>query len=251
MTVRRSLASLAAMLGLTFTLAGGVLADPLPEAQAAFERGVAAHRAGDVDTALVEWAVAAEGGHTGAAWVLGNLYDKGVGGVVRNPGKAYEYYLQAARGGQPEAAVRLGLFYLEGNEDIGLKRNYVEALKSFEVGALARRGDAQYHLGMMHRAGLGVPLDRTEGLRWLILSSKKRYAPAHAEIGRIHFEGEGVAADRVEGWSYLMLANRFGTPEDRKAVDELFERYANRMKPGERERATEMADAWMAANSGS
>ena len=97
MTVRRSLASLAAMLGLTFTLTGGVLADPLPEAQAAFDRGAAAHRAGDVDAALAEWAAAAEGGHTGAAWVLGNLYDKGVGGVTRHPGKAYEYYLQAAR----------------------------------------------------------------------------------------------------------------------------------------------------------
>tara|TARA_R110000824_G_C15077234_1_gene663985 strand:+ start:145 stop:900 length:756 start_codon:yes stop_codon:yes gene_type:complete len=251
MTARKSLAALAAMLGLSFTLAGGVSADPLPGAQAAFDRGLAAHRAGDVASAVAEWEAAAEDGHTGAAWLLGNLYDKGVGGVVQDDGKAYEYYLQAARGGQPEAAMRLGLIYLEGNEAIGLKRNYAEALRSFEVAALAPRADAQYQLGMMHRNGLGVPLDRTEGLRWLILSAKKRYAPALAELGRIYFEGEGVAADRVEGWTYLMLANRFGTPEERRAVDALFEQYDGRMKPGERETAIEMADAWAAANGGS
>lgn len=251
MTARRSLASLAAMLGLTFTLAGGVTADPLPEAQAAFDRGVAAHQAGDVDSALTEWEGAAEAGHTGAAWLLANLYDKGVGGVAKDDGKAYEYYLQAARGGQPEAALRLGLIYLEGNEQIGLKRNYVEAMKSFEVAALARRADAQYHVGMLHRNGLGVPVDRTEGLRWIIMSAKKRYAPALTELGRIYFEGEGVTADRLQGWSYLMLANRFGTPEERRAVDELFEKYQVRMKTGDREKALEMADAWVAANSGS
>ena len=249
MTARRSLASLAAMLGLTFTLAGGVLADPLPEAQAAFDRGLAA--GGFAGERHHVGAVAAEGGHTGAAWLLANLYDTGTGGVSRNPGKAYEYYLQAARGGQPEAAVRLGRIYLEGNEAIGLKRNYLEAMKSFEAAALAPRADAQYHIGMMHRAGLGVPVDRTEGLRWLILSAKKRYAPALAELGRIYFEGEGVAADRVEGWSFLVLANRFGTADERRVVDELFEKYANRMKTGESERALEMADAWAAANSGS
>ncbi|MEX0839363.1 MAG: tetratricopeptide repeat protein [Parvibaculum sp.] len=251
MIARKSLASLAAMLGLSVTLAGGVLAEPLPGTQAAFDRGVAAYNAGDREGALGEWEEAAEGGHTGAAWLLANLYDTGTGGVTQSDAKAYEYYLQAARGGQPEAALRLGLIYLEGNEEIGLKRNYVEALKSFEVAALARRADAQYHVGMMHRNGLGVPVDRTEGLRWIIMSSKKRYAPALAELGRIYFEGEGVTADRVEGWSYLALANRFGTPEERAAVDELFEKYKNRMKTGEREKALEMADAWAAANSGS
>ena len=55
----------------------------------------------------------------------------------------------------------------------------------------------------------------------------------------------------VEGWSYPMLANRFGTPEERRAVDELFALYEGRMKTGERERALELADAWTAANSGS
>ncbi len=122
------------------------------------------------------WKEAAEEGHVGAAWLLGNLYDKGAAGVAQSDARAYEYYLQATRGGQPEAAVRLGKIYLEGNEEIGLKRNYGAALQAFEAGALAPRADAQYYLGLMHRKGWGTPVDRTESLRWYFLSAKKRYA---------------------------------------------------------------------------
>ncbi len=250
MTARKSLAMLAAALGLSFSVVGGVFAEPLPETQAAFDRGVAAYRSGNAEGAVEEWKEAAEGGHTGAAWILGNLYDKGAGGVAQSDTKAYEYYLLAARGGQPEAAVRLGIMYLNGNEAIGLKRNYAQALKSFEAASLAPRADAQYYLGVMHRNGWGTAVDRTESLRWLILSAKKRYAPAFAELGRIYIEGEGVEKDQVEGWSYFLLANRFGTPEQRAEADVLMEKYDGWMKRGEKDRARDMADTWVSAHGG-
>lgn len=250
MTARKSLAVLAAAFGLNLAVTGAVFADPTPETQAAFDRGVAAYRTGNAETAVDEWKAAAEGGHTGAAWLLGNLYDKGTGGVTQSDAKAYEYYLQAARGGQPEAAVRLGVIYLDGKEEIGLKRNYAQALKSFEAAALAPRADAQYYLGIMHRNGWGTPVDRTESLRWLFLSAKKRYAPALAELGRVYIEGEGVEKDQVEGWSYFLLANRFGTPEQRAEADVLMEKYEGWMKRGEKDRARDMADTWVSAHGG-
>ncbi|MEQ8265869.1 MAG: tetratricopeptide repeat protein [Parvibaculum sp.] len=250
MTARKSLAVLAAALGLNLAVTGAVFADPTPETQAAFDRGVAAYRAGDAGTAVDEWKEAAEGGHIGAAWLLGNLYDKGTGGVQQSDALAYEYYLQATRGGQPEAAVRLGLIYLEGNESIGLKRNYEAALKAFEAGALAPRADAQYYVSIMHRHGWGTPVDRTESLRWLILSANKKYAPAFSELGRIHMEGEGVEKNQVDGWGYLLLANRFGTPEQRAEAEALMEKYKGWMKGGETDKAREMANAWIAAHGG-
>ena len=250
MTVSRSLATLAAALGLTLAVNGAVFAEPGPQAQAAYDRGLAAHRAGDLPGAVIEWEEAAKQGHVAAAWILGNLYDKGAG-VPQSDAKAYEYYLQATRGGQPEAAVRLGLIYLEDNEAIGLKRNYGAALKAFEVGALAARGDAQYHLGMMHRRGWGTSVDRTESLRWLILSSKKRYAPALAELGRIYMEGEGVETDRADGWAYFLLANRYGNDEQRAEANAYMERYDGRMKRGEKDDARARADAWVSAFGGS
>lgn len=250
MTVRKSLAVLAAAFGLNLAVTGAVFAAPSPQAEAAYERGVAAQRSGDMEAAVTEWREAAGEGHTGAAWILANLYDKGVGGVVQSDAKAYEYLLLAARGGQPAAAVRLGEIYLQGNERIGLKRNYAQALKSFEAAALAQRGDAQYYVSIMHRNGWGTPVDRTESLRWLLLSANKRYAPAFAELGRIHMEGEGVAGNRVDGWGYFLLANRFGTPDQRAAADELMAKYEGWLKPGEKDKARDMADAWVASHGG-
>jgi hypothetical protein len=250
MTVRRSLATLAAALSLTLAVNGAVFAEPGPQAQAAYDRGLAAHRAGDLPGAVVEWEEAAKQGHVAAAWILGNLYDKGAG-VPKSDAKAYEYYLQATRGGQPEAAVRLGQFYLEDNEAIGLKRNYAAALKAFEVGALAARGDAQYYLGIMHRRGWGTAVDRTESLRWLILSSKKRYAPALAELGRIYMEGEGVERDRADGWAYFLLANRYGNDDQRAEANDYMARYDNLMKRSEKDEASKRVDAWVSAFGGS
>ncbi|PKQ01810.1 MAG: hypothetical protein CVT73_21525 [Alphaproteobacteria bacterium HGW-Alphaproteobacteria-12] len=250
MTVRKSLAVLAAAFGLNLAVTGAVFAEPSPQAEAAYERGIAAQRSGDMEAAVTEWKEAAGEGHVGAAWILANLYDKGVGGVIRSDAKTYQYLLIAARGGQPAAAVRLGEIYLQGNEQIGLKRNYAQALKSFEAAALAQRGDAQYYVSIMHRNGWGAPVDRTESLRWLLLSANKRYAPAFTELGRIHMEGEGVAQSRVDGWGYLLLANRFGTPDQRAAADELMAKYEGRMKPGEKDKARSMADAWVASHGG-
>ena len=250
MSVRRSLATLAAALGLTIAVNGAVFAEPDPQAQAAYDRGLAAHRAGDLPGAVAEWEEAAKQGHVSAAWILGNLYDKGAG-VPQSDAKAYEYYLKATRGGPTAAAVRLGEIYLKDNEAIGLKRNYAGALKAFEAGALAARGDAQYYLGIMHRRGWGTPVDRTESLRWLILSSKKRYAPALSELGRIYMEGDGVERNRIDGWSYLMLANRYGTEEQRAEADAYMERYDGWMKRGEKDEARTRADAWISAFGGS
>lgn len=250
MTVRKSLAVLAAVFGLNLAVTGAVFAEPSHEAQAAYERGVAAQQSGDMESAVTEWKEAAEGGHTGAAWILANLYDKGVGGVQQSDAKAYEFLLRAARGGQPAAAVRLGEVYLQGNEKIGLKQNYEQALKSFEAASLAQRGDAQYYVSIMHRNGWGTPVDRTESLRWLLLSANKRYAPAFAELGRVHMEGDGVVKSRIDGWGYLLLANRFGDAGQRAAADELMEKYEGWMKPGEKEKAQEMANTWIASHGG-
>lgn len=250
MTVRKSLAVLAAAFGLNLAVNGAVFAEPSHEAQAAYDRGVAAQQAGDMESAVTEWQEAAKEGHTGAAWILANLYDKGVGGVRQSDAKAYEYLLIAARGGQPGAAVRLGEIYLTGNEKIGLKQNYAQALKSFEAASLAQRADAQYYISLMHRNGWGTPVDRTESLRWLLLSAKKRYAPAFAELGRVHMEGEGVAKNRIDGWGYLMLANRFGNEQQRAAAEELMDKYDGWMKPGEKDKAREMADTWIASHGG-
>jgi TPR repeat protein len=250
MTIRRSFAALVASLGLTLTLTGAVLAEPTPEANTAFESGIEAYRTGDVGSAVGDWEKAAEGGHPMAAYLLGQLYEQGRG-VEQSEWKAFEYYKMAAASGQAQAAVKVGLLYRDGNKRLGIKKNYEKALQSFEKGALQSWPESQFYLADMYRRGLGTPVDRTEGLRWLILASKKHHAPSLLELARIHFDGEGVNVDRVLAWSYLELAGRFADMVEGGKVNAARDKYGIRMKPGEKEAALKLADEWVALNGAS
>ena len=238
------LAVLAAALGLTMTVGGEVRAAPPAEASAAFQQGMTAYKAGDMTGAVKEWTGAADAGHVGAAWLLGNLYDAGKV-VPQSDGLAFKYYKIAAEGGQPEAATRLGLIYREGNPEIELKKNYAEAVRWFEVGALAPRADAQFYLGQMHRNGWGVPVEKSEGLRWYLLSAKKRFAPAFLALARIHFDGDGVDVNREDAWGFLMLAQRYGDDEIKQKAEEAYEKYDPRMNAGEKRKGARFAEAWV------
>lgn len=250
MSRRQRFAALVASLGLTLSLTGTVLAEPTPAANAMFNAGVAAFRAGDINSAVDAWAQAAKGGHAMAAYLVGQLYEQGRG-VPQSAGTAFHYFQQAAQGGNAQAAVKVGLVYRDGDKALGVKKNNEKAFEMFEKGALEAWPEAQYYLADMYRRGLGVPMQRSESLRWLLLASEKRYVPACLELARIHFDGEGVNQDRIKGWSWLDLANRFVDPADAKTVNAAMDKYSGRMRAGEKDEAKKIADDWVAKHEGS
>lgn len=248
MSARRRLAALVASLGLTFTLTGEVLADPTPAADAMFDAGIAAYKAGDVRTAVDDWTKAAEEGHSIAAFLAGQLYERGQG-VSRSPGSAFRLYKLAADAGHLEAAVKVGVVYRDGSKELGVKRDYEKAFRMFERGALAAYPEAQYHLAGMYRRGLGVATQRSESLRWLILAGAKHHVPSLLELARLYFDGEGVNQDRVKGWSFIDLASRFAEGEETARVNAARDKYAGRMQEAEKEQAKGVADDWLAKHS--
>ncbi|GAK44005.1 Sel1 domain-containing protein [Tepidicaulis marinus] len=207
---------------LPLTLAAALLGlGGLPATAAAdFERGIAAFRSGDVETAVEEWKASAADGHALSAYLLGNLYMNGRG-VPASDALAFSYFTQAAEMGNSDAQVRLAQYYLTGIPDIELERDYLKALDWFDKAALKFNPEAQYYLGKMHRNGLGVPRSRVEGMRWLLLSAKKGYVPAFLELARIYAKGEGIAEEPVEGAMYLNLAKKLGTDEEREQANAL------------------------------
>lgn len=245
MSARRRLAVLAASLGLVFTLTGEVLAEPTPAANALFDAGVAAYKAGDVQAAVDDWAKAGEEGHPIAAWLAGQLYEQGRG-VSRSPGSAFRLYKLAADAGHVDAAVKVGIVYRDGSKELDVKRDYEKAFRMFERGALAAYPEAQFHLADMYRRGLGVPMQRSESLRWLILAGGKHHVPSLLELARIYFDGEGVNQDRIKGWSFIELASRFAEGEETARVNAARDKYAGRMQEAEKEQAKGVADDWLA-----
>lgn len=248
MSRRRRLAALVASLGLTLTLSGEVLAEPTAVANAMFNEGVTAYKAGDVKAAVDDWSKAADEGHPIAAYLVGQLYEQGRG-VAQSDGLAFQYYKIAADAGHLEAMVKVGITYRDGNKAIGVKRDYQKALKLFENGALAAFPEAQYELAGMYRHGLGVPVERSESLRWLILAAKKHYVPSLLELARIHFDGEGVDRNRVMGWAFLDLATRYAQGEEQARVNAAKDKYAVRLSDTEKDAARQAADDWLARHS--
>ncbi|MFZ2467150.1 tetratricopeptide repeat protein [Parvibaculum sedimenti] len=249
MSRRQKFAALILSLGLTLGAAGTVHAEPTAAANAMFNAGVEAFRAGDITAAVDSWSQAAKGGHGMAGYLVARLYEQGRG-VPQSDGTAFHYYLLAAQAGNAQAADKVGLVYRNGNAVVGVKRDYQKAFKMFEVGALAAWPDAQYHLADMYRRGLGVPIERSESLRWLILAAEKRHVLSLLELARIYFDGEGVQQDRITGWSFLDLANRFAEPNNAGRVNTAMTKYSGRMRDGEKEQAKTVADDWLAKHEG-
>src|SRR2546425_2640292 len=104
-----------------FTLAWG--AATLAWAEADFQKGLAAYKAGDFAAALKEWRPLAEQGLAKAQHNLGVIYYNGRG-VPPNYAEALRWYRRAADQGFGLAQYNLGAMYAEGR---GVKQDYVQA----------------------------------------------------------------------------------------------------------------------------
>lgn len=92
-----------------------------------FERGAAAHRQGDYQTAVKLWQPLAEKGQIDAQFNLGTMYYRG-DGVRQDYVEASKWFRRAAEQGDMEAQYCLGLMYLNGE---GVKQSESEAQKWF------------------------------------------------------------------------------------------------------------------------
>ena len=88
-----------------------------------FDKGLAAHQAGDYATALQEWRPLAEQGDYIAQYNLGFMYKNGEG-VPQDYKEAASWYLKAAEQGYASAQHNLGIMYDKGQ---GVPQDYVVA----------------------------------------------------------------------------------------------------------------------------
>ena len=96
-----------------------------------FMKGVDAYDRGDYATALREWTLAAEQGHTFAQYNLGLMYDNGRG-VPQDYALAVKWYTLAAEQGHAIAQKNLGVMYYNGE---GVLQDYVYAHMWWNIAA--------------------------------------------------------------------------------------------------------------------
>ncbi len=123
--------------------------------------------------------------------------------------------------------------------DVAFKlKDYGTAMKLLMP--FAQRGDpvAETDVGMMYYGGLGVPLDRAEGVKWFMSSAKQGTLGGEVDMGIAYATGEGIGKDRLQAYMWFSLAADQGSASGVRYRD----RIATELKPDEVRRAQDMAN---------
>ena len=178
---------------------------------------------GDADPAgAAQWyGRAAALGHHGSLCALADLHMTGTG-VARDPRRGLALCRQAAELGSVPAAGRTGRYLLEGDDSI---RDAVAARAWFETAATGSP-EAQFHLGRMHRDGLGVEISPQQARYWFESAASRGYVPAYFPTAQSYLQPFGdltrvrpPAEILAKGYMWLRATElRSRTDEERAAA---------------------------------
>jgi len=119
-------------------------------------------------TAVHRYALDEVNTHKGQRYLLGR-------GVPKNSEKAFQYFQQAAKHGDPFAANQIAYLFAAGK---GTTKNYLEAMKYYQLAADYGLASAQYNLGLFYQYGLGVKKNRQLAKQWILKASQQGFQPA-------------------------------------------------------------------------
>ena len=202
-----------------------------------FSMGFAAYKRGQKVEALQALQRAADLGHAGARWKLGQMYAEG-DGVKEDDFEAFKMFEEIVRdqeddtSSSPNAAyVASAVVALAEYVRMGIPGTPVAAdpaqARQLYTHAATYFGDpqAQFELGRMLLAGEGGRADPRQAARWLQLAAKKGYAKAEALLGYLLFDGETIAlqAEPARGLAMLTRALKAAPDKDKDWIRPLQE----------------------------
>jgi uncharacterized protein len=133
-----------------------------------FAAGMRAHLAKHYGESRRIFNALADAGNVRAEFMMGSIYEQGLG-VPRDLAAAARWYRLAADGGNASAQYNLGIFYQFGK---GVPKDPVEAARLLLQAAEQGHGRAQNNLSTFYFTGIGVPRDLVEAWKWLTLSAE-------------------------------------------------------------------------------
>jgi uncharacterized protein len=164
--------------------------------------------------------IAAERGNVGASYMLGLLYNCGVG-VPQDYVKAREWYERAAAAGNSVAMSNIGILYYNGR---GAPQDYAKAREWYEKAADAGNARAMSNIGILYYGGYGVAQDYAKAREWYEKGAAAGNAIAMSNIGALYESGTGVAQDYVQARTWYEKSARAGNPPAMRNIGLLYER---------------------------
>jgi len=120
-----------------------------------------------------------------------------------------------AEAGNADAQYNLGFRYVAG---LGVPQDDAEAVRWYRLAAEQGDADAQFNLGVMYDSGKGVPLDDAEAVRWYRLAADQGYDAAQYNLGLMYANGTGVPQDYVQVHMWFNLAASRSTAIEREGA---------------------------------
>jgi TPR repeat protein len=197
-----------------------------PSGEPVYQEGLALKRDGARAQAADRFLVAAEAGHSAAAYELAEAYWQG-NGVPRDDEAATKWLNAAADGGEPQAEYLLGAAYYGG---LGVEQDDGLALYWLGKAATAGHDRAQFLLAEAFANGRGVEADLAWAARWYGKAARQGHSRAQLAYGLLQVQGRGLPADAVQGLTWLTIAARTGQAEAETARDSV----AQRLSPDQR-----------------
>lgn len=145
-----------------------------------------------------------------AAYVLGDMFDQGMGGIDRDLQKAHLYYRFGEEIGDPDAINNLGSMHFQGD---GLPLDHALARQYFERAVAGGCAAAMNNLGRMHLDGDGgAEVDVEKGLSLLMRGAEAFDIDAALKLQSIYLQGlYGQPRDRFQRVRWLWQAAHNGS----------------------------------------
>lgn len=174
-----------------------------------YQRGQQALLLKDNKEAIKYLKLAADEGHSQAAFTLGYHLS------ASNPKEAVVYLQKAAEKGHPEALFEMGIAYAEGTL---VAKNDKRAAESYYQAAKQGHVDAAVGLAVLYLQGKGVPHDLKKGVSLLEEAANKGNASAQYNLALLYETGEGIQQNTEKFSKYMHLAAKNGSPEAQHRV---------------------------------
>jgi len=112
---------------------------------------------------------AAEDGHIEAQYILGGMYEIGIG-VARNNWECARWWQKAANQGHVDSQKALGSMYFSGR---GVPLSYEKAMELYLMAAEQGHPHAQKYVALGYRRGLGLTADPEKAAYWQAEADKQ------------------------------------------------------------------------------
>jgi uncharacterized protein len=114
-----------------------------------------------------------------------------------------------ARKGEARAQFRLGYLYEAG---LGVPQDYGRAMEWYRRAADQGDANSQYNVGHLYATGLGVSVDFREAVKWFEKAALQGDPDAQAAMGLAYENGNGVPVDRRRAAEWFAKAAAQGDP---------------------------------------